>query len=769
MKIAIFLITLIFISQISAQQIYPFGFKNSNLIGVKDSLNRSLTMPMVGGLNSVHFQQMDLDLDGVLDLISFDSHGDRLKTYINKNISDSVAYEYAPQYELALPQFMCWIQTYDYDGDGKKDIFSYVPAGIRVYRNTSTATLLKFDEVTYMLKYHSTAGFDENIFVTSVDFPALQDVDYDGDMDILTFHILGSRVIWYRNYSIENGNFLPGLDFKIDTECYGDFAENDTSNALVLNINCSKKMDAKTGEKHTGSTLLSLNLNGDTLMDLILGDVDFFGMAALINGGTQEEAEMISQDSQFPAYDSSIQIVTFPVATYFDIDNDSVGELIVSPFDPSWYKVDSKNSIWMYENTGTHDSPIFSYKQNNFFQENMIDVGDGALPTLIDVNGDGLQDLIIGNYGNVDSTYYDLALDLYTIKYSQLSYYQNVGLASSPIFKLITEDWQGLSKLKKLSLYPSFGDVDGDLDVDMILGSNDGKLMFFENKSDTSVEMIFDTIVFNYKNILVSMYSAPQLIDIDGDSLLDLVIGQRSGYISYYQNTGSAINPMFSLVTHEMGNVRTIDYFNTPYGYSIPYFFYDTDDTLKAFVGSASGLLFYYEDIRDHVQDTFAIDSNWLHVNYAETLYSVLNYTNLGNVMQSYNVGMRSAPVIYDFNNDGFMDVLIGTFSGGLEFLEGITAPGVGISTGVKPQNNFVKAYPNPTEKQFSLDFAISPISYQLTLLDISGRKVKVYPQTSNLNQHFEVSDLSPGIYFGIVNMTTHEEYKTSSFKLLVK
>jgi len=36
----------------------------------------------------------------------------------------------------------------------------------------------------------------------------------------------------------------------------------------------------------------------------------------------------------------------------------------------------------------------------------MIDVGSNSFPVLNDVNGDGLPDLVIGDFGYYDSSYY---------------------------------------------------------------------------------------------------------------------------------------------------------------------------------------------------------------------------------------------------------------------------------------------------------------------------------------------------------------------------
>ena len=733
-----------------------------------------MSMPWVGGLNAVHFQEMDLNLDGVMDLIIFDTHGDKLTTLINDNIANTTSYTYAPEYEKLIPRCNSWIQTYDYDNDGKMDIFTYVPAGIRVFRNTSTTTQLKFTQITYMLNYMAESGFPTNVFVSSVDFPSLTDVDFDGDMDILTFHVLGTYIVYYKNYSMEMYGVPDSLEFKIDDSCWGKFAESEISNAVTLDSYCFGKgmdSDSKSNVKHTGSTLLSLNLNGDTLMDLILGDVDFFNLISLVNGGTQDSAHIISQDTAFPFYTNSVELVTFPVANYIDIDNDNIKELIVSPFDPSYYKPKAKNNVLLYENDGVNDNPTFRYTKNSFIQEDIIDVGDASAPTLLDVDGDGLLDIIMGNYGNVDSTYMDsIWYVLEVIKNSRLSYFKNIGTATVPSYQYMDGDWQGLSSLKKVAFKPSFGDVDGDGFKDMILGSDDGKLIFKQNITVQGQSMTFGPAQFNYQNIDVGEFSAPQLIDINGDSLLDLVIGRKRGFLSYYENTGTSTNPIFTFVTDSMGHIQTTSYWHYYNGYSVPYFFYDENDSLKAFVGSASGLVFYYRDIRANINGHFGQDSNLVYKSIPDTLYSVVSFTNEGSIFEAINSNFRSAPLVHDFDKDGFVDLMVGNFSGGLNFYRGIIAPGVGFNENSEFDPS-IRAFPNPCNNVINLVINEAELvkEIEVQIYDLSGRQVYQKGFSSSHNIKINTSDFTNGVYIIRMDMTSYKNSRSNKTLKLIK
>ena len=711
------LLSIIFI-QLNAQQYFDFGFERDQNIVVNDSLGNPLSMPWIGGLNAVHFQEIDLNIDGIMDMVVYDVQGNRLLTFINNGTPNTIDYTYAPQYEKMFPEIYSWMQTVDYDNDGDMDIFNYSTygAGISVYENISSNGILQFKQITNSLYYSTPPPWPSaNIYVSSADYPAIVDIDNDGDIDILNFSILGKFIYYYKNYSMEKYGIPDSLDFKIADKCWGKFAENDSTNEVKLNqfcFNSVAKKSSKGAEKHTGSTLLALDLNNDTLMDLLLGDVDYFNLNALINGGTLDSAHMISQDTTYPNNTQMIDVVSFPVAKYLDIDNDNIKELIVSPFSPLYYSTENKNSVWLYENTGTNTHPTFVHEKKGLLQDQMIDVGDASNPSLVDVDGDGLLDLIISNYGFVDSTYIAPPwYILHAIKISQLTYYKNIGSAGNPKYQFITSDWAGLSALDKIALRATFGDIDGDGDDDMLVGSNDGGITFYENTAGTGQAISFAAPITNYQNISVGVdnFSSPQLVDINKDNLLDLVIGKKTnrlrtinnqdstlGYLSYYKNTGTASQAVFTLETDTMGNIFPIDYFSYYAAYSSPYFFRDANDSLKLFVGSASGLTFYYRNIENNIHGTFGVDSNLIFHDVNQTVYSVFSYNNTDQVQVPFKMGIHSAPLVHDFDADGYPDLMIGAMSGGICYFKGIKSPGVGFDGAKNIDTPKIKLYPNP-------------------------------------------------------------------------
>ena len=721
-----------------SQQLHDYGFVKDISIPVLRNDSVPFACPWAGGMNNMQFGWMDCNRNGIKDLIAFDVHGNRVLPFLRK--SDN-SFEYAPQYAHLFPKITGFMQLIDFDKDGKEDIFTYHEAGIMVYRNVSD-TGLKFELFTeQILSLHGSGQAPLNLFCTEGDYVVIQDLDGDGDVDILAFSVLGKYVYYHKNMSVERYGNCNHLEFELADECWGKFAENEEGNAITLNENCGQK-SSKT-HRHTGSTMLVFDENGNGKFDLLLGDMGYPNVFLLTNGGTTDSAHITAKDSLFPSYDVPIRLYSMPCPVLMDIDNDGMSDLLVSPLDLTMTKSENKESVWLYKNIGTQQYPSFSLQTKSFLQDEMIDFGSGAYPVLYDMNGDGLLDLIVGNYGYYDSTTSD-GYDI-TCHYSAaLAYFKNIGTASNPVFLSVTDDLAGLRKLGYISLIPSVGDINGDGKPDIILGTSNKGLIYLENNSTSADTLAFLSPVMNYQSLSVPEYAAVQLFDLDNDGLLDLIVGARRGIISYYKNEGTATNPNFILQTDTLGKINVRDFYYSSFGYATPCLFRTKSGETRLFTASESGKISYYKNIDHNLDGTFTLDVN--------ELFFMDN-----NLAFSIKEGKRTAIAAADMNNDGYLDMIVGNYAGGIAFYSGITPPDRSVTKAddIAVSEASLQIFPNPANDLLYFSVSSSVRVKSVHIYDILGRCFLQKTFNDAFFGEIDVSSLSKGVY--VVKFATED------------
>ena len=692
--------------------------------------NDTLLNPWTGGFNSVQISKIDLNNDQVEDLFVFDRSCNKPLTFVSLNNK----FVYAPEFENLFPTGLKnWVLLRDFNNDGKKDIFSHVSGGIGVWENTSNSNGLIFNSLSFFqssingnVPYLLSNQYnnDVNIYVVSSDIPSISDIDNDGDLDILNFGVLGASIEYHRNLSVELGLNLDTLVFEMKNTCWGHFTESGLSNTCSLFDTCSFNVNnpqdsitiTRNNLRHSGSTILSLDLNNDQVKDIILGDVSYSNIVALYNDnkGVNMNTSFIAQDTIFPSYSVPADIHLFPGVFHEDVDYDNVKDLLLSPNSTS--DAIDKESIWFYKNFGTNSSPQFYLQKKNFLQENSIDLGRESKPIIFDINNDQIQDLVIANFGE-----FDLSTPLYYKSYIEL--YLNVGTNSNPIFEKASSDFQNISSLiNNINLIPSFGDLDSDGDIDVIIGDYTGKLHYLENSS--SNPGIFNLTIGSspmsdvLNNVFDFGFNAhPTLFDLDNDNDLDIIIGESSGNLNYIENIGDSLVFNFNLRSENLGGVEVSQWW-TNIGFSAPLFFHNGNN-LELYVGSKSGAIFKYNNIENNLAGVFnLVDSNSYNI----------------------NTGTYSTPAIYDINNDSLMDLIIGNKRGGLSLFMGSDDPL--ISNISNTTEEFYSVFPVPSKDIINIKNLNKFLEFEI--FNITGRRIK----SGKTNGTISIKNLENGIYF---------------------
>ena len=489
---------------------------------------------------------------------------------------------------------------------------------------------------------------------------------------------------------------------------------------------------------HAGGTITSLQLDNEGPLDLLIGDVSFSNsMAILMEDAIDGQDSAIFIDSTFPLNTGGIEALNcqrFPSAYHLDVDGDGVRDLLFSP--NTYLETDDDASVHFLKNTGEDIDPVWSYIQNNFIQEDMIDLGRGAYPVLTDLDGDSLIDLVIANketYNGVDDTPTTILL------------LRNTGNLNQPVFSYTST--VDVSTYGIESAFPALGDIDGDGDIDLIIGDELGRIHRFDNTSDNGDWPSFTVTELSISDdsneaIDVGQFAAPQLIDIDSDGLLDLVVGEKNGTLTLFLNCGD--NETFNLCKvvseafgEDWGGIQVSNILGIN-GYSTPAL-YEDDLGIHVLVANETGT----------VQSFGFVTSNF------ETALEESNAEVLANGLGGN--GFRASAAFADLNNDTIVDCILGIQNGGLicYYSSDSTSSSIVVPD---PLNlgTTISIFPNPGSS--SLNWSIhSQLSLESIIIEVHNQLgALIYSGSATLNGHIPTSTWSHGVYIiSLINSGT--------------
>jgi len=710
-----------------------FGFQRQfDITVIKDNIQQKY--PWVGGLDYCQFSNVDLNQDGTQDLLIFDKTCHKILTFVQlgaPGINDLV---YAPEYESVFesifPELVGWILMADYNQDGKMDIFTNYSVGFRVFKNTSTPGNLSFtlESNTLYANYSSANGI---VYNSHYNIPAIIDVDHDGDLDILAYYTDDQPCIrYYKNMSIEAYGNSDHLEFDLVNVCYGNFKLLGDNTSAQLNTCCDFQVSdpemvdhnrptALGQDRHTGTSVLALDLDADDMMDLLIGDAGYGNLLMLMNGGVipNTNSAMANFVGNFPDYDEPVDFQLFLGSFYVDVDNDGIKDLIVSP--NTNYGVQNYQSNWFYKNNGVNNLPDFNFQTEAFLQEEMLDLGSETFPIFADINSDGLQDLILSvavRYDTVSGNYN-----------SRVAYYKNTGSASLAEFTHMTDDFESIASDAVIAidhLYPAFGDLDGDGDNEMLIRANNFFLLRYDNIAGPGNDPVYNGFELIPTDLGAYIYRSnelfyPKLVDLNRDGLLDIVMGKENGTLSYYEHVGTQDSIVYSLITDNFGGISL--------GTStrlIPEFV-DVDSNFRLVIGTKDGNLLYYDSIDNNLLGNFNLVDDNLDDIYISTF---------------------AAPAIADIDGDNKLEMVLGNKRGGVALFESAYVTSIGLT---EFDLNF-KIFPNPAESVVYIDLSSSELKsfdqVSYSLFDITGRAI-LSADINSAQTAVDCANLSRGIY----------------------
>ena len=465
----------------------------------------------------------DIDGDGDLDLFVGEFYGSKF-FFANTGTASAPAFA-APAtnpFGLRVVQHYASPAFVDIDGDGDLDAFEGVETGATIFaRNTGTASAPAFalpqanpfgigrmasqsspafadidgdgDLDAFVGQYDGFARFFENTgtatapvfaarsftsfglgYVAMNSDPAFADLDGDGDLDAFVGE-RGGLTIYFENTGTATAPAFAA------TNVGGLTDVGRLASPAFADLDGDGDLDAFVGQE-LGHTFFFANTGTASAPDFAQGTVDAFGLA---NVG----------DEASPAF--------------ADLDGDGDLDAFVGQGN------DYDSTVAFFANVGTAIAPAFGTPSSNPF--GLADVGRQPRPALVDIDGDGDLDAFVGQYDGV------------------LQFFANTGTASAPAFAAPSTNPFGLAGVGTYAA-PAFTDLDGDGDLDVFVGEGGGNTLYFENTGTGSAPAFAAPATNPFGLADVGSRAVPAFTDLDGDGDLDAMVGESYGRVVYFEN-----------------------------------------------------------------------------------------------------------------------------------------------------------------------------------------------------------------------------------------
>ena len=569
-------------------------------IEVQDQEGIAYDHPFLGGFNLPRPHLADIDGDGDLELF--------VQEYSNEVMFfEQVGTAAEPRYLWRTDSYKDlevgeWYHFADVDTDGDFDLLSEQRFSlIRFWRNNGGFDEPEFELVTETLL--DTAN--EVVFSDRQNIPKVGDIDCDGRLDLMLGRLEGT-ITRYEADGVDDAGapkFRHVTDNFQDIEIIGQVLGNNLASL------------------HGANTMALEDIDGDRDLDLFWGDFFEPGLLYIENTGSCTTPSLRSEPEPFPL-NNPILTSGYNAPAFGDIDGDFDNDLLVGvlggAYNPNSTTIDNFLHL---EQTAPNS---FEVKTRRYVSN--IDLGSETFPSFADLDGDGDQDMLVGNKIQPD--------DNLTGK---LFRFENIGTPTEPKFILrgIVPEFTGAYHYA-----PAFGDLDSDGDLDILMGTWRDELMLVINDGQVTEPnwTIADPAIVKLTR---GRNATPTLGDIDDDGDLDLFIGESSGDINFYRNDGGRDGPEFVLVDDKYGGIDA-GRRSVPTLVDI-----DTDGDFDLVVGSEAEGLKLYRNNGTLREADFVLD-------------------------ETFDVPVHpfSAPIFTDVDGDGDADLFVGGIGGGLLYFE---------------------------------------------------------------------------------------------------
>ncbi len=378
------------------------------------------------------------------------------------------------------------------------------------------------------------------------------------------------------------------------------------------------------------------DLDGDGADDLLTGGARSEVLLYHNTGTTAHPIYPVDGDTVRGADGRAILMQRETVPSLVDIDGDG---------DLDFFNGKLDGSITYYENTGTPQTPVFTYRTDSYAGILVISTsiagGDPPPPRLLhgasvldfaDLNDDGDLDMLFGDYFT-----------------SKMLVFTNTGSRTAPSFGMDRLDTafapEGDIVVSDGFNQPTVGDVDGDGDPDVVVSSllpfsTTDPLVLYRNDG-TASHMLMHRIPIDLTGELdVGTNAAPA--PIADQTHRGMLVGSTAGALTYLADVGDSSATIWRLALRlQVGSLLQ----TAPAAADL-----DGDGTDEVVVGDATGHLALFE-------------------------FSQNRLVSVSSELDLFKANQNAVPAFGDLDGDGDQDLLVGAGNGTFSYLENVGTP----------------------------------------------------------------------------------------------
>lgn len=735
------------------------------------TVSDTLTNAFAGGLNTPIFSNTDWNKDGKKDLFIFDKEANRVLAFEFKDGK----MRHMPKYEAGFNMYLQgWAFLTDYNADGFDDLitasFSHnqvtalptvgggytqlfvskpTPNGNRMFKQYNN---LLFDTGSYYPPPTDISNPPLEIPSASGSIIGIADIDGDGDDDIISNQNVYTTIMFYENLRKNKWNIVypnDSVKYIYRDACWGIINYNFYNHSFHLGVNRNAISECE-------FNLWPRKKHIDQSMCFI--DLNGDGVKDMIFGDSEFKTLISLTNGRLQHSHKVDSIISQD--TLFLSDNGITRKNFIG-FPAAYYvDIDGDNKNELLISTAKTDA---TKTANNIWVYNADRPNSNLVFTprtgtdflyadMVDV-GRRSSPTFVDIDGDGDKDLVVATSGSYeqpTNSSDKLFLYLNIADSLNPVFKFADSNLANLANPHFTGFFQAQPTF-ADL-------NGDGKpdLMIGEGNGNiayfenTSTGGInsFNLVNRNAFGIVAGTHAAPQLFDLDKDGLYDIVCGMRDGYIRFYKNTGTPTVPNFSATP----TIDSLGKINSKEIWSTV-----GKGNLEDVNGYATPNVADFDN--DGILD-MVLGSNsgrvYIYTNvvaHKDSVFKLVDnvFCDFGtdnNVGYNKRFGGRTTVATAFLNGDKYIDVMLGNISGGLIFL------GSDLSIGINETSyNDAKAltvFPNPANNSINITYNRNVAGFvNYQLIDVLGREVgKGSFDTNDINPVISLNNVGSGLYF---------------------